>query len=105
MQTVLILFGVPSDTDAFDRHLEDNFSPLLRSVPNVGRIAFNHIAGAAHGESPYYLIIELQFDSVEAMQEGLNSQAGQAMAADLSEFSSGGYSLLFAEGRVERFTR
>ena len=32
------------------------------------------------GESPFALIVELGFPSEEAMQQGLNSEAGQAMA-------------------------
>jgi len=101
LENVLILFGRPIEPDVFDSHLGNKFSPILRSVPNVERIEFNQIAGAAHGNSPYYLIVEMQFDSDEAMQEGLNSEAGQAMARDLSEFASGGVTVLFAQVAID----
>lgn len=101
MQNVLILFGNPLDTEAFDRHFESNFRELLHSVPKVEQITLNQIAGSAHGDSPYYLIVELRFGSDDAMQEGLNSDAGQAMATNLSEFATGGFSVLFAQAEVE----
>jgi uncharacterized protein (TIGR02118 family) len=97
----LILFGVPTESEAFDEYFTNHHMQLLRAVPNVEKIILNQIAGAAHGESPYYLVVELQFNSEEAMQEGLNSEAGQAMANDLSQFASGGVSVLFAQVAVE----
>ena len=39
--------------------------------------------------------MELQFDSEDAMQEGFNSEKGQAMARDLYRFASGGATTLF----------
>ena len=87
----------------FDSYFTNSHSPLLHTVPGVERLVLNPIAGAAQGDPPYYLIVELQFASEAAMQEGLNSEAGQAMANDLSEFASGGVTVLFAQAAVETF--
>jgi len=35
------------------------------------------------------------------MRQGLNSQAGQAMAKDMSNFASGGITILFAQATAE----
>ncbi|MCH8799494.1 MAG: EthD family reductase [Chloroflexi bacterium] len=101
MQNVLMLFGHPAEPAAFDSHFKDNFSPLLRAIPNVRKIEINQVAGAAHGDSPYYLIVSLQFDSDDALQDGLNSEAGQAMASGMDDFVTGGVSVLFAQAVIE----
>ena len=51
---------------------------------------------------PYHLISELGFASETAMQEGLNSDAGQAMAKDMANFASGGVTVLFAHATTEK---
>jgi uncharacterized protein (TIGR02118 family) len=101
MVKVLVLFGVPLEPEAFDRHFEASHRPLVLQVPNLERLVVHHIAGAVQGETPFRLIVELEFDSDESMQEGLNSEAGQAMARDLSRFASGGVKVLFSHPTVE----
>ena len=95
MINVMILYGRPIESDAFDTYFTDIHQPLLLGIPNVEQMATNFVAGAAQGEPPYYLIVELQFDSEDAKQEGLNSEMGQAMARDLSQFASGEATILF----------
>ncbi len=102
MENVLILFGNPVSPYAFNQHFQTTFRGLLHAVPHIEKIILNQIAGAAHGDSPYYLIVELQFPSDDALQEGLNSEAGQTMAANLSEFATGGVEVLFAEAEIEQ---
>ncbi len=101
MINVMILYGRPVESEAFDAYFTDTHRPLLLGIPNVEQMAINYVAGAAQGEPPYYLIVELQFDSEDAMQEGLNSETGQAMARDLSKFASGGATILFAHATKE----
>ena len=98
---VLVLFGMPVDQDAFEQGLADTHRSRLNGLPNLERVVINRIAAAAHGTSPYYAIEELYFPSEEAMQAGLNSEAGQAMARELSDFASGGYTILFAQTTSE----
>jgi uncharacterized protein (TIGR02118 family) len=97
MVNVLTLFGMPVDQAAFDDYFATKHRPLLLQVPNVDQLVINRIAGAASGESPFFLIVELRFPSEKAMEEGLNSEAGQAMARDYGNFASGGVTVLFSQ--------
>ena len=97
----LVLFGMPLDREAFDQHFIQHHHPLLRQIDNVQQVVVNRIAGAAIGESPFYVLVELQFTSEEAMQQGLNSESGQAMAGDLTNFASGGATVLFSHSTVD----
>jgi uncharacterized protein (TIGR02118 family) len=96
MVSVLTLFGIPVDRSAFGDYFATEHHALLLQVPNVDQLVINHIAGAASGEPPFFLIVELRFPSEKAMQEGLNSEAGQAMARDYGNFASGGATVLFS---------
>ena len=94
MVKVLILFGNPVDIPSFEQHFERVHRPLLAQVPQLQAVQINKVAGAVVGESSFHLVVELQFVSEEAMQEGLNSDQGQTMARDLANFASGGVTIL-----------
>ena len=94
MIKVLVLFGLPVDKDSFDQHFETTHCPLLKEIPELESIGISAVEGAVTGESPVYRIVELQFASESAMQEGLNSEPGQAMARDFGVFATGGVTIL-----------
>ena len=97
----MVLFEEPLDRGDFEQHLESSHVPLVRQIPRLKRLVTNRVAGSLAGQSPFYLMLELHFSSEEAMQEGLNSEAGQAMGADYSRFASGGVTVLFARAETE----
>jgi uncharacterized protein (TIGR02118 family) len=45
---------------------------------------------------PYYLIAELGFDSLEDLQGGMESDAGQAAVADVPNFAGAGVTMFVA---------
>lgn len=48
-------------------------------------------------QSPYYLIADLYFENMGALQAALQSPQGQAAAGDLQNFASGGVTLVAGE--------
>ena len=94
MYKVLILFGPPVDKAAFARYFEETHRPLLDSLPYSEAIEVNWIAGSVTGDLPVHLLVELLFPTEEALQDGLNSVAGQKMARDYPNFASGGVTIL-----------
>jgi uncharacterized protein (TIGR02118 family) len=99
--SALILFGFPRDREAFEDHFAESYRSLLLAIPKLEKLIVNRVAGAVKGDPPFYALVELQFASEEAMQEGLNSAEGQAMARELGSFASGGYTVLFSRATVE----
>lgn len=100
MVKVMLLFGKPMDQEGFDRYFEQTHRPLLARLPNLEALRVNQVAGAVIGESPFYLIVELEFSSEEAMQVGLNSESGQTMAKDFNNFASGGITVLLCRSQA-----
>lgn len=101
MVKVLVLFGTPVDNVSFDQHLEHTHLPLVAGLPGLAALQTNRVAGAATGDTPFHIVLELQFASEEAMREGLNSEVGQSMARDFSSFASGGVTILLCQSHSE----
>ena len=95
MVKVMILFGNPEDAGAFDEYFDSTHRALLTALPDVKQLIVDRVAGAAVGDPPFHLIVEIHFESEQQMQSSLNSGHGQAMARDYSTFATGGTSILF----------
>ena len=101
MFSALILFGFPNDPVAFETHFAEKYRPLLLRIPRLKKLIVNRVAGAAKGDPAFYALVEVQFASEEAMQDGLNSEDGQAVARELELFASGGFDVLFSRTEEE----
>ena len=93
MQTV-ILYGVPADPEAFDRHYKEVHTPLVLAMPHL--LAFSTSRGpiAAFGGGPYHLAATMRFTDHAAMTASQQSAQGLAAAADVPNFASGGMTAL-----------
>jgi uncharacterized protein (TIGR02118 family) len=98
MVKLIVAYGVPEDPAAFDQHYADTHVPLAEKIPNVERFEAAKVVGTADGSpAPYHLIAELWFDSAEVLQASLGSPEGQAAAADVGTFATGGATLMIAQ--------
>ena len=100
MHKVHILFGPPLDNAAFVEYFEETHRPILNSLPDVVAIEVNWVVGAMTGDLSVHLIVELIFATEAALQDGLNSAAGQKMARDYPSFASGGVTILFSNSET-----
>ncbi len=96
MYKVLILFGPPLDKAAFGRYFEESHRPMLDSLAHSDSVEVNWVAGSVSGDLPVHLLVELIFATEEALQDALNSDAGQRMARDYPSFASGGVTILLS---------
>jgi uncharacterized protein (TIGR02118 family) len=98
MVKLVVAYGAPEDPAAFDRHYADTHAPLAQKIPNLRRFEAGKVLGTPDGSAaPYYLIAELLFDSPEDLQAGMGSPEGEAAAADVATFATGGATLMIAE--------
>ena len=98
MVKLVVCYGAPEDSAAFDRHYSETHIPLVEKIPNVQRFEAGKVLGTGDGSAaPYYFIAELWFDSVEQLQAARQSPEGQAAAADVGTFASGGATIMIAE--------
>jgi uncharacterized protein (TIGR02118 family) len=92
------LYGHPQDPAAIDRYYRETHAPLAKTLPGLkGYTANNPTSLNPQEQSPYYLIANLYFDDMGALQAALQSHAGQATAGDLQNFATGGVTLVTGE--------
>ena len=87
---LLVSYGQPTDPGAFDAHYRDVHAPLAGRMPGLVRFTYGHGQSLDPAQPAPYLLAELDFDSAEAMAAAFASTEGQAAAADVGTFASGG---------------
>ena len=95
MAQLVVSYGTPSDPAAFDRHYSEIHVPLARAIP--GLLRFETSRGPVltpDGPSGVYMIALLHFDTLGDIAAAFGSPEGQAAAADVPNFASGGASML-----------
>ncbi|GLZ47462.1 ethyl tert-butyl ether degradation protein EthD [Actinomycetospora sp. NBRC 106375] len=96
MHIVTVLYGHPTDPAAFDKHYREVHAPMVDPIPGLKSFSYRHCASLDANPAPYYLIAELAFDSLEDLQAGMGSEAGQTAAGDVPNFASGGATMFVA---------
>jgi uncharacterized protein (TIGR02118 family) len=77
----LALYERPADPEAFDRHYDQTHLPLIRQLPGLRRCTLGRNITVLHG-AQYYLIAELEWDTMDQLQAAFASPQGRATAAD-----------------------
>lgn len=98
MVKLQVFYGQPKDPAAFEAYYKDPHTPKALKVPGLRRFEISKVVGAPGGGEPaYYRTADLYFDNMGALQAGLASPEGQAAAADLGNFATGGATLIVVE--------
>ncbi len=98
MIKVTVLYGHPTDSAAFEEYYSNNHLPIAAKMTGHEKLELTKFLSAADGEKPfYYRMAEFWYSNIEIMQKAMSSPEGQATAGDLSNFASGGVTLLVGE--------
>jgi uncharacterized protein (TIGR02118 family) len=101
MIKLTVLYGHPKDSAGFERYYLDVHTPIALKVKGLRRFEIAKVSGTADGTpAPYYRTADLYFDDAAAMQTALGSPEGQAAAADIGNFASGGFKLMICDVQV-----
>ena len=96
MVRLIALFNTPEDPAAFDAHYRDVHTPIVRRYPGLRELRLSKLSGAGGLPTPFYLMAEMVFDSREALDEAIASEAGRQSGRDLRNFAMGGMQLFVA---------
>ena len=98
MVKLTVLYSPPADAAAFDDYYHSTHVPLAEALPGLRRFEVSKVSGSLDGSTPlYHLQAELYFDSTDALWGALGSAEGQATAADVAKFASGGVTMMLSE--------
>jgi uncharacterized protein (TIGR02118 family) len=97
---LVVVYKTPKDPNAFDRYYFNTHVPLAKKIPGLRtyEVSDGPVASPA-GPSGVHLIAILQFDDTAAIEGAFASPEGQAAAADLQNFATGGVDLFFFDDR------
>jgi len=97
MIKLIALFRKPADTAEFDKHYNEVHTPLVKKYPDMRKLEITRITGAPIGETKYYLVCEMYWDSKDDMDKALASPEGRAVAKDLMSFAADLITVFFGE--------
>lgn len=93
-----VLYGHPTDPDFFEKYYAETHIPVANKVSGIAKSEYTKFSLNPDGTDPsFYRMAELYFVSQAQMQVTMESTEGKAMVADLSNFASGGVTVLFGE--------
>lgn len=95
MARIVALYPAPQDPAEFDRYYETKHVELAQRMPKLRSIELSKGPVISPTGGTYHRVGTLRFDSMDDLQEAVESPQGQATAADLSNFATGGVTLLF----------
>ena len=91
MVRFLVAYDKPTDPAEFDRHYYEVHVPLAKKLPGLRRYTISrHVRAARAGETTFYLVAELDWDDLEALEAAFTSPEGQATAEDAAQLRSNG---------------
>jgi uncharacterized protein (TIGR02118 family) len=94
---LVALYGPPTDAAAFERYYAETHVPLAHKISGLQRVETALLLGTADGgTAPYHRIAELWFSDIGQFQAAVASPEGQALAADVANFATGGLTVLVA---------
>ena len=95
MHRLLVLYNEPKDAAHFKRYYLETHVPLVHKMPGIKnpRYSFD-VKPMGPGKAPYFCIFEADFESEGAMMNAFGSKEGQAVAADVPNYASGGVTMV-----------
>ena len=101
MICLTVLYGHPTDPEAFDRYYHDIHIPLAKQMKGLQGWTIGKCQANDPTEKPaYYMIVSLYAESRAEMEAILSSPEGQATVNDVPNFATGGATFLYDEARV-----
>jgi uncharacterized protein (TIGR02118 family) len=83
---LLVMYDKPSDIEAFERHYREVHVPLAKQLPGLRRYTVSHDTTPMIGE-PYYLVVMLDWDDMEALGAALGSDIGKRTGEDVTNLA------------------
>ncbi|MFI1920391.1 nitroreductase/quinone reductase family protein [Nocardia sp. NPDC020380] len=80
----VVMYDVPSDIEAFERHYREVHIPLAKQLPGLRRYTISHNVTPVIG-APYYLVAMLDWDDLDALGAAFGSDIGTQTARDVTD--------------------
>jgi uncharacterized protein (TIGR02118 family) len=90
-----VLYGHRIDADAFEKYYAETHLPIAAKMQGVIKMELTKFLPDPDGsQPPYYRMAELYFPGPAELQQTMGSPEGKAVTADLSNFATGGVTII-----------
>jgi uncharacterized protein (TIGR02118 family) len=100
MVKFIALYKTPANPAEFDKRYFDEHLPIANKIPGLVRCEVSKIVGSPMGDSEYYLMAQLYFETMDALKAGMSSPEGKAAGKDVMMFAKDIVTFMFAEEKV-----
>ena len=98
MVKLTVLYGHPKSPAEFETYYAETHLPIAAKMIGVSRLELSKGVPGPDGAAPaFYRIAELYFTSKARMDKTLATQAAKDTVADLSNFATGGFTIVVSE--------
>ena len=100
MARLVVMYRTPKDAGAFNKYYFETHVPIAKRISGLRKyeVSQGPVVTPA-GPSGFHLIATLHFDDLAAIQRAFASTEGQAAAADVQTFATGGVDMFMFDGR------
>jgi uncharacterized protein (TIGR02118 family) len=100
MARLVVMYKTPKDAAAFNAYYFAKHVPIAKRIPGLRKyeISQGPVVTPA-GPASFHLIATLFFDDMAAIQKAFASPEGQAAAADVQTFATGGVEMYLFDHR------
>jgi uncharacterized protein (TIGR02118 family) len=82
MAKLIIMYEKPKDIEGFENHYFNVHVPLGRKMPYIKRESIQRVVHSQNTELQLYLIVELEFESLDAIHLSLASPEARTAEED-----------------------
>jgi uncharacterized protein (TIGR02118 family) len=97
MAKVIVLYQKPADPAHFDTHFRTVHMPLVEKMPGLRGYAFGPASGLDGAPAGFFWCFIGTFDSREAILAAFGTPEGEAVVADIPNYSPTGPTILYLE--------
>lgn len=98
MYKLVALYKHPENKEQFDEHYFNVHAPITAKIPGLKKMEVTKFVGnAMGGESEYYLMCEMYYESKEAFKAAMKTEEAKASSKDLMSFAKDYVTLLLGE--------
>ena len=90
MVRFMVLYDQPEDAVDFDHHYREIHIPLAKKLPGLRRYTISRNARPSRSDDAYYLVAELDWDDMDALERDFRSPEGRATAEDAAKLAPEG---------------
>ena len=94
MHRLLVLYNEPKDPAHFRDYYVNKHVPLAKTLPGLKADRYTFEAKPLGLQAALFCVFEGDFDSEASMMAALQSKEGKAVAGDVSNYATGGVTMV-----------